>query len=100
MTLNELTISVTLADRPYRLKIQSNEEEMVRKAASKINEMIKQYSSSYAFNDKQDLLAMVVLDQALEAMRNGAELDKTQQSIDMEVKAMEEVLGIDETSDI
>jgi len=62
--MDELTISVTIADRPYRLTIKKEEEETIRKAAKLINEKIKDYSENYAFNDKQDLLAMVSLQYA------------------------------------
>ncbi|MCF8369299.1 MAG: cell division protein ZapA [Bacteroidales bacterium] len=65
--MNELTISVIIADRPYRLKINREEEEKIRSAANKINDKIKTYSESYAFNDKQDLLAMVALEEATAA---------------------------------
>ena len=59
--MGELTITVNIADRPYRLKIQAEEEEFIRKASKLINEKIKEYSNLYAFNDRQDLLSMVVL---------------------------------------
>lgn len=60
--MNELTISVTIADRPYRLTIQRDEEEVIRKATIEINKKIKEYSNNFAFNDFQDLIAMVVLE--------------------------------------
>lgn len=56
-----LSITVTIADRPYRLKIEAEEEETVRKAVKSINEKIKVYAENYAFKDKQDLLAMVAI---------------------------------------
>jgi cell division protein ZapA (FtsZ GTPase activity inhibitor) len=56
-----LSITVNIADRPYRLKIDAGEEETVRKAVKSINEKIKAYADSYAYKDKQDLLAMVAL---------------------------------------
>jgi len=59
--MEELTITVQIAERPYRLKIQRDEEEVVRQAVKEINEKIRSYSSTYAFNDKQDLLAMAAL---------------------------------------
>jgi len=59
--MDELTITVHIADRPYRLKIRREEEEVVRQAVKDINEKIKGYSNTYAFNDKQDLLAMTAL---------------------------------------
>jgi cell division protein ZapA (FtsZ GTPase activity inhibitor) len=59
--MEELTITVTIADRIYRLTIERKEEETVRKAARLIEEKIKEYAKNYAFKDKQDLLAMVAL---------------------------------------
>ena len=59
--MDELTITVNIAERPYRLKIHRDEEALVRKAVKEINEKIKGYSNTYAFNDKQDLLAMTAL---------------------------------------
>jgi len=55
-------ITISIADRPYRLAISNEkEEENVRKTARLINEKIKEYATHYAFKDKQDLLAMIVL---------------------------------------
>ena len=59
--MEEFSISVTIAERPYKLTIAKNEEETVRKAAKLINEKIKDFSKSYAFKDYQDLLAMIAL---------------------------------------
>ena len=59
--MSSLSITVTIADRPYRLKIEAGEEETVRKAVKSINEKIKTYADTYAYKDKQDLLAMVAL---------------------------------------
>ncbi len=68
--MEELTISVSIADRPYRMTIKRNEEEIVRKAADEINKNIKHYSDNFAFNDRQDLLAIVALEKATIAMVN------------------------------
>ena len=59
--MGELLITVYLADRPYRLNIDTAEEEKVRKAAKLVNDKIKEYASHYAYKDKQDLLSMVAL---------------------------------------
>ncbi|MCD4745538.1 MAG: cell division protein ZapA [Bacteroidales bacterium] len=60
--MEELTISVIIADRQYRLTINKTEEEVLREAAKLINKTIKEYSDNYAYKDKQDLLAMVALE--------------------------------------
>ena len=59
--MDELTISVKIADRPYKMTVKVEEEEVIRKAARLINEKIKEYANTYAFNDSQDLLSMVSL---------------------------------------
>jgi cell division protein ZapA (FtsZ GTPase activity inhibitor) len=59
--MEEFSINVNIADRTYKLTIEKQEEEIVRKAAKLINDKIKEFASNYAFKDKQDLLAMIAL---------------------------------------
>jgi cell division protein ZapA (FtsZ GTPase activity inhibitor) len=68
--VREQLISVIIAERPYRLAVKSErEEEVFRAAASLINEKMKEYGTNFAFRDKQDLLAMVSLQFAVEILR-------------------------------
>lgn len=68
--MREQLISVIIAERPYRLTIRSEkEEEVFRFAARLIEEKMKEYGGSYAYRDKQDLLAMVSLQFAVEVLR-------------------------------
>ncbi len=68
--MREQLISVIIAERPYRLAVKSEREEQVfRAAASLINEKMKEYGTNFAFRDKQDLLAMVSLQFAVEVLR-------------------------------
>lgn len=62
--MKELSISLPVAERTYRLMIEKAHEELFRKAAKLIDKRIKDYSGSYAYKDKQDLLAMVALEYA------------------------------------
>ena len=68
--MNELSISLPIADRSYRLAIDKEHEELFRKAAKLIDKRIKDYSGSYAYKDKQDLLAMVALEYATGYLQN------------------------------
>jgi cell division protein ZapA len=57
-----LKIKVTLAGRVYPIKVRNaEEEEGMRKAASKINSLVTKFEKSYAVSDKQDVLAMCAL---------------------------------------
>jgi cell division protein ZapA len=67
--MSELTISLSIADRSYKLVIEKDHEELFRRAAKLIDKRIKDYSVSYAYKDKQDLLAMVALEYATAFLR-------------------------------
>lgn len=86
--MNEFTISVKIADRPYRLTIKREDEEQIRRAANDINEKVKQYSENFAFNDKQDLLAMVALEERSSSMISNEKLKGTENTV---VKDLEEI---------
>ncbi|MDP3311884.1 cell division protein ZapA [Lutibacter sp.] len=59
---DSLKIKVTIAGRVYPIKIKNeNEEEGMRKAAKKINDLVAKFETNYAVNDKQDVLAMCAL---------------------------------------
>jgi len=68
--MNELSISLPIAERSYRLAVDKEHEELFRKAAKLIDKRMKDYSCSYAYKDKQDLLAMVALEYATGYLKN------------------------------
>jgi cell division protein ZapA len=58
----KLKIKVTIGDRVYPLTIKNEgEEEGVRKAVKKINDLIRKFEENYEVRDKQDVLAMCAL---------------------------------------
>ncbi len=67
--MGEISIKINIADRVYPLKINVEEEEIVRRAAKLINDRIKEYQENYAVKDKQDLLSMCVLHYASASIR-------------------------------
>jgi len=91
--MDELTITVTIADRPYRLNIRKEEEEGIRKAAKTISEKIKQYSENYAFNDRQDLLAMVCLEFANSSLVSEEKLFKSEDHFVDRLSRIDEILS-------
>ena len=66
---DKLKIKISIADRVYPLTINPRQEEGLRKAAKKIEAMIKQFEQSYAVRDKQDVLAMCALQFASKAIQ-------------------------------
>ncbi len=57
----KLKIKISIADRVYPLTVETSQEEGLRSASKKIDNMIKQFEENYAVRDKQDVLAMCAL---------------------------------------
>jgi cell division protein ZapA len=68
--MEEQSITVTIADRPYKLTVKREDEEIFREATKYINERLKSYAANFAFKDRQDLLAMVALQYTTNALKN------------------------------
>lgn len=72
----EHTIKVTIANRPYRLKIKSEEEEeIIRESVQHIENLVYEYEKKYAYKDFQDLLAMVSLQLANNSLSLQKQID-------------------------
>lgn len=53
--------TIVIADRNYRIKIQSKDEEVVRKTVKIINDKIVEFKTQFAGKDMQDYVAMVLV---------------------------------------
>jgi cell division protein ZapA len=91
--MKEFKISVNICDRAYRLKVNSDEEEIIRKATKKIDEQIKEYSHHYAYNDKQDLLAMTALHFTLSSIKCDEEKAGIREALDSKIGDIESVVN-------
>ncbi len=67
--MGDISIKINIADRVYPLKVNTEEEEIIRRAAKLINDRIKDYQENYAVKDKQDLLSMCVLHYATTSLK-------------------------------
>jgi len=84
---DKLKIKLSIADRVYPLNIRPEQEEGLRKAAKRINEVIKKFEQDYAVRDKQDVLAMSALQFAAEIEQN--QLSSTSELQEAEIKLFE-----------
>ena len=96
--MSELTISVKIADRPYKLVIAAEHESLFKQAAKLIDKRMVDYSGSYAYKDKQDLLAMVALEYATNYLQDEHMLsehghDQTQQLAEIDQLLTEYLSG-------
>lgn len=60
----KLSIKLHIANRTYPMKIERKSEEHIRNAMKKIEGRLKFYEENYAIKDKQDLLAMCLIEYA------------------------------------
>ena len=68
-----LTINIVIGDRTYRIKVEPENEEAVRKVVKTINDKIADFRSSFAGKDMQDYVAMVLVWFATVKTGNSAE---------------------------
>lgn len=69
MSENLIPINIVIADRSYRLKIASSDEEVVRKTIKTINDKIVEYKTNFSGKDMQDYVSMVLLWYATEQQK-------------------------------
>ena len=93
--MGKLKIKVSIAGRVYPLTIKREEEEEIRKAATKIEAIVKQFESNYAVKDKQDLLAMCALQLSSKVessegktLVDTSDLDRNIDAIEADIAAM------------
>ena len=69
-----IPINILVADRSYRLKIDPDDEEVVRRTLKIINEKIIDYKTNFAGKDMQDYVSMVLLWYATEQQKPTPEM--------------------------
>ena len=89
---DKLKIKLSIADRVYPLTIQAQQEEGLRKAAKKIEAMIKQFEQSYAVRDKQDVLAMCALQFAAQTEQKSLDKDNQVELAEEKLRTLDEML--------
>lgn len=91
--MGEISIKITISDRIYPLKVNVEEEEIVRRASKMINERIKEYQDNYAVRDKQDLLSMAVLHYATAVLRTESKVQNQDTAIADKVDELDILLN-------
>ncbi|HRG81562.1 MAG TPA: cell division protein ZapA [Chitinophagaceae bacterium] len=56
-----IPISALVGDRTFRVKIETADEEVVRKTLKTINEKVLEFKTQFAGKDMQDYISMVLL---------------------------------------
>lgn len=69
-----IPINIAIADRTYRLKLQPEDEEVVRKTVKLINEKIIEFKTAFAGKDIQDYISMVLIWLATEQTQSAVQI--------------------------
>ncbi len=85
-----IPINIVIADRSYRLKIASKDEEIVRRTIKAINEKIVEYKTNFAGKDMQDYVSMVLLWFATEQQKPSTSESSAEDQL--KLKRIEELL--------
>jgi len=93
--MEQTTIQFTIADRSYRLVVKPEEKDTFEEAVRHIASQMKRYAENFAFQDKQDLLAMVALQYVSESLM----LKKAEKQQQVENSLAEKLLIIEEALD-
>lgn len=56
-----IPVTLVIADRNYRVKVQPKDEEVLRKTVKTINDKIIEFKTQFAGKDMQDYIAMVLV---------------------------------------
>ena len=88
----QLKIKISIADRVYPMNVFPEQEESLRLAAQKINNVIKHFEENYAVRDKQDVLAMSALQFASKVEQMQLNDDKTDEEIEQRLIDLNEKL--------
>ena len=89
---DQLKIKLSIADRIYPLTINPSQEEWLRLATKKIEEMIKRFENSYAVRDKQDVLAMCALQFATQVEQKEIDKETDAKQIEDKLQAINDLL--------
>ncbi len=91
--METIKVNVVIAGRTYPLKVKDvSEEEGMRKAAKRINDLIANFEKSYAVADKQDVLAMCALQFASKSEISSIKLEENNVKALEKIKALSDLL--------
>ena len=86
--MGKLDIKISLANRLYPMKIDENEEKIIRVSAIKIEKMLKIFKEKYSVKDDQDLLAMCALQLCVKLEKSEFNVSEIEEKI---IKGLDEI---------
>jgi len=91
--MSELSIRIKIGDREYPMKVAAEEEERIRVAGKELQEKIKVYRDQFGIDDKQDLLAMVAFDYAIEKLKSEESVEEIDDGVTEKVNYLNSIMS-------
>ena len=88
-----LNIKINIANRTYPMTINRDAEENIRKSVKKIEERLKFYEKNYAIKDRQDLLAMCLIEIATKLESESNSTSKDNKDVQLKLESIESALS-------
>ena len=88
-----LKIKINIANRIYPMTINRDAEENIRKSVKKIEERLKFYEKNYAIKDRQDLLAMCLIEIATKLESVNDSTTKDNNDVELKLSSIESALS-------
>lgn len=67
--MEEVSVSIVILDRTYKLRVKKQDEEILYAAAEMINSQIRDFSKLQPSRDRQDLIAMAAIAQMTQLIK-------------------------------
>ena len=91
--VEKLKIKLSVADRVYPLTIDPSQEEGLRKVAKDIEQLAKKFEQNYAVRDKQDVLAMCILQFASKIEQKSIDQLEDTKEATVRLKALDQLVN-------
>ena len=89
---DKIKITVKIAERPYKMTVNRNQESLVRKSAEIVNNTIIKHSKTFNYKDLQDLYIMTALESTVKAQRVLNEKEFREKDMTKKLKELDELL--------
>lgn len=92
--MSDVSVKVEIAGGLYPLKIKSEDERVVNEAVKLINQKISEFERNYGIKDKNDVLAMVMLQLISELQKQKNTAEEELSTLKVVLRDVEQMLAL------
>ncbi len=90
--MEELSISLKIADAEIKVKTKPEEEAILRKAGKILNEKFKEFQQAYHIDDKAYVMTMIAFGNLVDKLKLDHQLNSGSEKINHELNALNNIL--------